>query len=1333
MTQIEIQLQAELEIANRRIAELETRLTGVVGPAQVSFREIVENQTELICVYNPDFIVQYANTAYCQEFGGSCDGFVGQSFLPRIPIEDRATAVAKVRNLTPEQPTSLNVHSSLRADGSIVWIEWTDRAILDGNGQIVAFQSVGRDVTQRYHAEANLRLLNAELIQHTAALQEAHTFLQSILDTLPSHIAVLDRDGVISLVNAAWTRFGQENGLPLEIGHVGTSYLEVCDPVVGTDENDAHTVSIAIRKVLAGEQDQFYWEYPCHSPNEKRWFAMHVVAFNETAPRRVVVSHSAITERVEAEIAVSASHDQLKNILNSIEDAIWIYSLTEQRTILINPSFEKIYGVSIAAAMADPFFYRQIVHPDDLVRVETIFQQIASEGYVELEFRTVLPGQAVRWVLMRSWLRCDAKGRPYRLDSISSDITGRKEAEAALIHLNETLEQRVNERTADLEHTKTRFETIFNNSGDGIVLLHATAGILQGNPAFSQMVGRVPEAYTHRSFQSLLNSDDVSTVDFAIQRALTAHIKQQFNVRLPQPGLTSLEVEVDIAPILTTGQDHSTLVCILRDISERRRAEQNLAEERNLLRTLVDAIPYFVYIKDTSHRLLLTNATHARSLGLRDTAEAIGKSDSDFFTPEMEAVFRADEVALFETGQPVIDREERSIGEDRTVIWALTTKIPLHNLKGELIGLVGITRDITERKRGEELLNFNREQLQESQQMLQTILDTLPVAVFWKDHKLVYMGCNQRFAQHAGVQRPADIIGKTDADLSWPPEYAERYVVDDQYVVMSGHSKLAYEQRRIIASGQELVVQTNRVPLHNMRGQTIGVLGAYVDVSLLKQVENALRTSEERYRTVINTMSEGVVIYDLEGRITALNPAAANIFGVPAHRLIGYNLNDFEVAEYDEHGRRLSRSESPAQITLATQQAQHDVVLGIEFQGAPRIWLTVNTEWLQLDEPQARGVLSTFSDITARKLAEDELRRVTDQFQTVMDHSTASIFMKDIEGRVMLINHQTERDLHVMLDEMRGQTEERFVSPETYAEYQRTDSEVLRTRKSMSYEISLDDRVFWVTKFPIFDQDGNIDAIGGVSSDITERKRYEESLERALQKEKELGDLKFRLVSMASHEFRTPLATILVATDILKNYRPRLDDAEIDRRLQKIQDQVDHLRKVIDDVLVLSQAQQARPIDFTPVETDMDAFCRELLEEFQSFPEMQHTFDYACTPSPLCVSIDLRLMRQALANLLANAIKYAPHNKLIRVSVWHEGTDLFFSIADGGIGIPEADLKRLFDPFYRGANVGVIPGTGLGLAIVKQAIDLHQGTILVDSQVEVGTTITLKLPIVCRP
>ena len=244
-------------------------------------------------------------------------------------------------------------------------------------------------------------------------------------------------------------------------------------------------------------------------------------------------------------------------------------------------------------------------------------------------------------------------------------------------------------------------------------------------------------------------------------------------------------------------------------------------------------------------------------------------------------------------------------------------------------------------------------------------------------------------------------------------------------------------------------------------------------------------------------------------------------------------------------------------------------------------------------------------------------------------------------------------------------------------------------------------------------------------------------IKKALIKEKELNSLKTRFITTASHEFRTPLGIIASSTGILEDYDHKFDRPKKLKHWQRIQSAVKHMTTLLEDVLLIYQADAGK-LECNRSPIDLIAFCHELIEEIEisSNAEGRFKFILNCNNPNLCidddvsqVNVDRKLMRQILTNLLSNAIKYSFPDSEVTLELTLDREHLNFQIQDRGIGISELDRVRLFESFHRGTNVDNIQGTGLGLSIVKRCVEMHGGTIDVVSEVNIGTTFIVNLPL----
>jgi PAS domain S-box-containing protein len=357
----------------------------------------------------------------------------------------------------------------------------------------------------------------------------------------------------------------------------------------------------------------------------------------------------------------------------------------------------------------------------------------------------------------------------------------------------------------------------------------------------------------------------------------------------------------------------------------------------------------------------------------------------------------------------------------------------------------------------------------------------------------------------------------------------------------------------------------------------------------------------------------------------------------------------------------------------------------------------------------------------------------------------------------------------------------------------------IKTRQGEEYEqeyriVRPDGSICWIRDraFPVKDETGQIYRLVGLSEDITVRKLAEEEICKALQREKELSELKTSIVAMTSHEFRTPLTTIQSSVELLEYYSHNLSEEKQHIHLQSISRSIERMVEMLNDILLISESE-AGQLKFKPAPIDLVKFCQRVVEELghndksqpavsnaisvchrtdehaasipntslkanlplhhlnasTALPSKQiRTLEHASAffpgvgriafnlrgalPTPDVLPLmDEKLLRHILTNLLLNALKYSAADSTVQFDLTYLDHKAVFRIQDKGIGIPTADRCHLFESFYRASNIGTIQGTGLGLAIVKQCVDLHQGEITVDSVEGMGTTFTVTLPLEC--
>jgi len=540
---------------------------------------------------------------------------------------------------------------------------------------------------------------------------------------------------------------------------------------------------------------------------------------------------------------------------------------------------------------------------------------------------------------------------------------------------------------------------------------------------------------------------------------------------------------------------------------------------------------------------------------------------------------------------------------------------------------------------------------------------------------------------------------------------------------------------------------------------------------LVTAVNLALDRAQERRRasrlelclqSLLNRLDVGVFRSTLEGQLLEANLAFMELLGVNT-LLEAQSLNLQELLLHPQE-----RSQLLEQLRQDKQLPAREVEL--RRADGTQIWVSCS-QTLSTTEGET-FVDGLVEDISDRVSIEKALQHSREKYRALVIATTQVVWTTDAQGHATSATESWQTLFGQTEDELKGWGWLNVIHPDDREEVRRRWTQAVAT--SSCYKIQQRMRMvdgsyrdFLVRGVPVLEADGSLREWVGTCRDITERKQASLALKRAkeeleirvaertaeweraneqlkieiaerqkaesaaleaLETERELSELKSRIITTISHEYRTPLTTIQSSAEILENYNDRLSPEKKLLHLQRIQTSVKHMTKLVNDVLFIAKAE-ADKLDFNPTPLDLEQFCRELVEEMHSDARRQTTIILNSRGNCANACLDEKLLRQILSNLLSNAIKYSPQGSTIRFDLECVDEIVQFRIQDSGIGIPETDFSSLFESFYRATNVGTIPGTGVGLAIVKKCVDLQGGEITVKSAVDVGTTFTVTLPL----
>ena len=633
-------------------------------------------------------------------------------------------------------------------------------------------------------------------------------------------------------------------------------------------------------------------------------------------------------------------------------------------------------------------------------------------------------------------------------------------------------------------------------------------------------------------------------------------------------------------------------VASLLDISKRKQAEIAYQENLRFLQNLIDAIPNAIFYKDTNGIYQGCNSAFEKFLGL-SKEDIIGKSVNDLYPIDLADSYKKMDQALFDKpGSEVYESSLHYV--DGTMHDVIFNKATYTDANGRLSGLVGIVLDITKRKRAEEALRA-------SHQIIEGIINAIPVRVFWKDRDLVYLGCNAIFAHDAGFVDPKDVVGKDDYQMGWRDQ-AELYRSDDCQVIESGRPKLLIEEPQTTPEGNTIVLLTSKIPLRSSEGEIIGVLGTYMDITERKRTEEALQESEERFKAQYQGSPAPTFTWQKHGAdfvLVDFNEAAKAITNGKVTEFVGLKASEL-YADRPEILRDLLRCHDEREVIKREIRSQNFV---------PGALVVATFAYVPPDL-----VLVHLKDITERKRMESELLRSRDELELRVKERTEELARKNVEM-------------------------ERFI-----------------------YSVS--------------------------------------------------------------HDLRTPLISMSGFLGFLKADAEKGDMKRLDADLRIVSDAVTKMDRFILDTLELSRIGR---IISPPENVPFREIVSEALAQSSAKVSSKNVLVTVEGDLPVVQADRMRLV-EVLVNLLENSVKYMGDQPQPEIAIGKrlDGENTVFFVRDNGIGIDLSQHDKVFELFYKVDKKS--KGSGAGLAIVKKIIEVHRGSIWIESGLGKGCTVCFTIP-----
>ncbi|MCR5868838.1 PAS domain-containing protein [Aquincola sp. J276] len=778
--------------------------------------------------------------------------------------------------------------------------------------------------------------------------------------------------------------------------------------------------------------------------------------------------------------------------------------------------------------------------------------------------------------------------------------------------------------------------------------------------------------------------------------------------------------------------------------SARRQQAQQAEQLRGLalMQAIAEGSSDAIFAKDLQGRYVLCNREACRVIGLPLEA-VLGQDDRALFPPAQAEAVMANDAQVLAEGRLNTYEERIDIGQGRLTF--LATKGPLRDEAGNVVGVFGISRDITERSRAVEALR-------DATDLLQSVKDSVldRMAVLDREGRVLEVNAAWRaFAERAATQPGlhvatagpgTDYLARCRAAEGDEQPVAQAAAQGIEAVLAGRRSHFTLEYPCSL-SGTRQWFQMSVTPLRSAAG---GAVLLHADTTQRRLAEEALRESAARYRSMVSVLDEGILVFDRRMQVTACNAPAERFMGLTlAQMQQPGNLQRWQPLRPD--GQPLPFEELPPSRTLRTGQPCRNMLVGAAMPQGMR-WLMVNAEPVRDGEGgELTGVVASFSDITERHVAEGELRKLS----MAVAQSPVGIVVSDLQGRIEYVNEAFTRISGWPQEEALGQTGHRLQPGRGPAERMAELRRKLADGQAWAGEFANTRRdgepyEEFVHAAPIRQPDGRITHHLLVVEDITHHKRIGLELDRHRHRLQELVDERTRqlqdtnallvasrdkaeaanraksaFLANMSHEIRTPLNAILGLTHLMRRDARARSERE---RLARVSEAADHLLQVLNDILDLSKIEAGR-LELEATDFSLSALlgstCALVAQRAQS-RGLLLTVDTSAAPDAL--RGDPTRLSQALLNLLSNAVKFTERGGIaVVVSPLPASTAaqpwLRFEVRDTGIGIAPEHLGGLFGAFVQAdaSTTRRFGGTGLGLAITRRLAEMMDGEVGVHS------------------
>jgi PAS domain S-box-containing protein len=1013
------------------------------------------------------------------------------------------------------------------------------------------------------------------------------------------------------------------------------------------------------------------------------------------------------TKRAEDELVEIKKEQQI--VLDSVPAMIF-HMDSDSNYIYANRCFADTFGLK-----PEDFRDKSIkaIFPEEAETYIKSDKEVVKSGIPKIRIiDEIITPKGKRWLRTDKVPVKDADGNVTGIIGFGLDITARKKAEEELRNANKQLQD------------------IIEFLPDATLVIDQDKKVIAWNRAIEEMTGVRKEdiigkgdyayAVAFYGVRRPILIDLIFLSDKEIETRYD-YVKREGNTLFAEVFISSMYggkgayLWGTATPLIDSEGNIVGAIESIRDITERKRAEEALRIAKEEYHDLYEKAPLGYHTVDSQGRITDMNKTELNWLGYT-REEIIGKKTIfDIQTPESANRGRKALQRLVKKGG-VADIELEFVRKDGSVMPVNLHVSVLHNSKGEFIRTRSIVIDLTERKRAEE--------------KLAKIVDSVNISAFAinSEHKITHW--NTAVESLTGLKREAAV----GSDKQWIAFYAQkRPVMADLIVDGAPERKFKdwygdkYKKSSLIEGAYEASdffptlgeegkwLLFTAAPLRDSEGTVIGAIETLQDITERKQVEDALRKSETTWRSLVERANDGITIIQ-DNIIRYANPRLAEMSGYIVEEITGTSFTDHISPEelpkvVDRYKRRMKGwAVTPIYKTVLRRK------------DGGKIYAELNAGIITFQGKPADLVF--IRDITERKRAEEELRESEEKYRSLVESTEDSVYLVDRDCSYLFVNEKHLSRIGLSIDKIIGRTYGELHSEDETKEFAEIVEEVFETGKSVQHEhrSHRDNRYILRTLSPVRDSEGRVTAVTVVSKDITERKKAEERQSELLKElETVNNDLK-DFAYIVSHDLKAPLRAITALAEWLStDYKDKLDETGREQ-LDLLMNRVKRMHNLIDGILQYSRVGRLKE-EKEVVDLNI------LVSEVITMIEPPENIDIGVVNELPTIVCKKTRMEQVFQNLLSNAVKYMEKPKgKIRIGCTDEEEYWKFSVADNGPGIEEKFFAKIFQIFQTMKPRDEVESTGIGLTIVKKIVETQGGKIWVESKVGEGSTFFFTIP-----